>query len=61
MTSEEKKWFKIPTNLIKQNFKNTPNKRRENSKKRKNSDKQSFKEVQSATGRDNKENQTMKA
>ena len=33
MTSEEKKGFKIPTNLIKRNFKNTPNKKGENSKR----------------------------
>ena len=33
MTSEEKKGFKIPTNLIKQNFKHTPIKKGENSKR----------------------------
>ena len=60
---KKQEMFKIPHKFkqaqFQENKKNTPNERVKF--KRKNSDKQSIKEVKSAKGRDNKENQTLKA
>ena len=61
MTSEEKKSFKIPHQFKKAKFQKHSKQKRRKFKKRENSDKQSFKEVKSSKGRDNKENQTLKA